>query len=129
MPLPEHALVAFLRRVLTADKARAQRTRIVRPFAGTSCPRCDRTLDGSFSSTTDPGAAVNVGHDGDPSAILGCPLTDDEFTAISDGGITEDAADRIVDLDSKLAIVDLCAPPLVETTGPLDSEQTFIPGE
>ncbi len=128
MPLREHSLVDFLRRSLTADKQRAQQWRKTRPFHDQPCPSCGQRLNGWYGSTFNENAAVRVGH-GDERVIDGCDLNAEQWEALADDGPTDKALARIVDLDSKLAIVDLCAPPLVETTGPEDTEKQFIPGE
>jgi hypothetical protein len=120
--------VAFLRRVLTADKEHALRTRKIRDFTRQPCPRCGKPCNGAFGSPMSDRAAATVGH-GDRSNLDGCDLTAVQWTALSDGGPTDESLARIADLESKLAIVELCAPPLIETTGPYDAEKTFIPGE
>jgi hypothetical protein len=35
----------------------------------------------------------------------------------------------LADVEAKRKIVELCAPPLVEVTGPRDTERVFVPGE
>lgn len=40
-----------------------------------------------------------------------------------------DPARVLREIDAKRQIVELCAPPLVEVTGPSDTERSFIPGE
>jgi hypothetical protein len=43
--------------------------------------------------------------------------------------VRHDPAHVLADIEAKRAVVDFSEPPLVETTGPQDTERTFIPGE
>lgn len=122
MDTAEHSLVSFLRRVLTADKARALLDRRFRGPEGAPCPQCGRDGTGIRYGK---GGTIHVLH----GLLTGCQITEEQYAAFGDDGLTDAALARIVDLDSKLAIVELCAPPLIDTTGPMDSEKTFIPGE
>ncbi|GAA0500814.1 DUF6221 family protein [Streptomyces olivaceiscleroticus] len=118
-------LATFLRDRYAEDKRRAEGSRKVRnDISGRPCPRCGEPVDG-WGSPLDSGV-VRITHGG---YLDGCDLTEEEWAPFGDDGITDEGAHALADVEMKLSLVGLCEPPLVETTGPKDTERQFMPGE